>query len=391
MIPRALTALVLVTVTSVRPAGQELPGWSVVETDHFRFHFSPQAHVEHATFTKKEERAFDELRKTFEGALPGKIDFHVWSTSAEAQPLLGRPLGFSEPRLLQIHATASQSPGHELTHVLVFHTVRPEKITRFIAEGVAVAFDLVPRDRLAVARSILRRNAIRSVSVAALWEQTTALSDDVMYPIAGAFVERLAIRGGNARLLRLLKTQTLTEARAIYGTDLDGIIREFETELSRASSDAQLEALRAAAQQRMRRDRATYSSDDFRDIEALYQSANQNLRAPGARATLVQLIRNYPGSNRAGCAVLYLAQTSDPVEREEYLKQAIARHSDAMYGDGVQVGAFARAQLATLYASLGRTADAQKIAEELRTLFPTAVDHDGTRLVDALQRMKLLQ
>jgi hypothetical protein len=88
--------------------------------------------------------------------------------------------------------------------------------------------------------------------------------------------------------------------------------------------------------------------------------------------------------------VLYLAQMSAGTERETYLKSAIADHGEAWYGDGAQVGALARAQLAAYYANTGRLEEAQKLADEVRTRFPGAVDHAGARLTDALRRMKLL-
>jgi hypothetical protein len=152
-----------------------------------------------------------------------------------------------------------------------------------------------------------------------------------------------------------------------------------------------LVALRAAAQERMRQDRVTFGSEQFREIEQLYQSVNRDLHGPAAKDTLRQLVQRYPKSNRAGCAVLYLAQLSNGNEREEYLKTAIRDHADARYGDGAQVGALARAQLASYLASVGRVDDAQRMAEEMAKLFPGAVDHSGNRLVDGLRRMSLLR
>ena len=151
-----------------------------------------------------------------------------------------------------------------------------------------------------------------------------------------------------------------------------------------------IEVLRAKAQQRMREDRSLFSDVEFREIETLYQQANRNLRAPEAKGVLTEVVRKYPKSNRAGCAVLYLAQLSAGTERETYLKTAIADHGDAWYGDGAQVGALARAQLAAYYANTGRLDEAQKLADEVRSRFPGAVDHSGARLTGALRRMKLL-
>ena len=108
-----------------------------------------------------------------------------------------------------------------------------------------------------------------------------------------------------------------------------------------------LDMLRSNAQQRMRQDLAIYATEDFRQLEALYQSANRNLGGPEAKAILQRVVTEFPKSNRAGSAVLYLAQLSSGTEREAYLKSAIEAHGDTWYGDGVQVGALARVQLAS--------------------------------------------
>ena len=82
---------------------------------------------------------------------------------------------------------------------------------------------------------------------------------------------------------------------------------------------------------------------------------------------------------------------SPPAERETFLTRAIADHSDAWYGDGTQVGSFVKAQLAALYASTNRLADAVMLAEEIEREFPESVDHSGNGLTDTLRKMKLLQ
>ena len=106
--------------------------------------------------------------------------------------------------------------------------------------------------------------------------------------------------------------------------------------------ESTVETLRARAQERMRQDLATYSADDVRTLEDLYQSANRNLRGPDGNTILQRVVKEYPKSNRAGSAVLYLAQLSSGTEREAYLKAAIQGHGDTWYGNGVQVGALAR-------------------------------------------------
>jgi len=151
-----------------------------------------------------------------------------------------------------------------------------------------------------------------------------------------------------------------------------------------------IEMLRAKAQQRMRQDLAVYSAEDLRQLEDLYQSANKNLRGPKAPAILQRVVREFSKSNRAGSAVLYLAQLSSGAEREGYLKTAVDAHSDTWYGDGVQVGALARVQLAALCAADGRMAEAKALAKEVAGSFPGAVDHGGRPLVEILRNLKLL-
>ena len=151
-----------------------------------------------------------------------------------------------------------------------------------------------------------------------------------------------------------------------------------------------IEMLRAKAQERMRQDLAVYSREDVRKLEELYQSANKDLRGPNAKEILKQVVEQFPKSNRAGSAVLYLAQLSSGAEREGYLKSAIEAHGDTWYGNGVQVGALARAQLAALYAASDRLAEAKALAKEITDRFPGAVDHNGRPLAEALRNLKLL-
>jgi len=381
-------------------AAQTYPGWSVVETEHFRFEFPPAPVTSPAVFAAAEERAYARLHEIFPASLPAKIHFFVWNSNEQAQPVLGATLGFSNPSELLIHATYDQTPGHELTHVLVYHAVRPEVARRFFQEGTAIAFDLTDRDRIALARAAVTRAGGRYGSVTEIIAADAAAGDDILYPVAGAFVERLAARGGHDRLLQFLKNQSSANARAVYGADFERIMREFDADVFPASAahtqqpapltNPALEGLRAQAQARMRQDTRTFSREDVQKIEALYQQGNRDIRDPKAREVFLQLVSAYPKSNRTGCAVLYLAQTATGEERERYLKLAIDSHGDAWYGDGAQVGPLARAMLAQQYAATGRADEARAVALEIERSTPDAVDHTGAPLVDSLRRMRIL-
>jgi len=142
--------------------------------------------------------------------------------------------------------------------------------------------------------------------------------------------------------------------------------------------------LRDKARKRMQQDAQMFSDDERREIETLYQVANKKWQTQEARDNLEKLVEKYKNANRTGCAILYLGQMSRNDEQIAYLKQAIADHSDCFFGDGVQVGAFARFLLGNVYLQKGNAEAANELFEELRTNYPEAIDHSGNSLVAQL-------
>jgi parallel beta-helix repeat protein len=153
---------------------------------------------------------------------------------------------------------------------------------------------------------------------------------------------------------------------------------------STAATPEQLERERANAKMRMQQDRRRFAKDDLADAEKLYQVANKNWRSAEARESLEKMVSKYPDFNRTGCALLYLGQMSEGKDRENYLKQAI-KHGDCYYGDGVQVGAFARYLLGHTYRDQGNKAEAQKLFDDIRTSFSSAITHGGDSLVAVMR------
>lgn len=140
----------------------------------------------------------------------------------------------------------------------------------------------------------------------------------------------------------------------------------------------------SAATKRMRRDSEIYSREELQEIENLYQVANKQWNSQEGKDSLKELIKKYDKANRTGCALLYLGQMSKGDEREKYLKQAIEDFSDCYYGDGVQVGAYARYYLAYHYKEIGEESKATKLFTEIREQYPDAIDHKGRLLLDML-------
>ena len=79
-----------------------------------------------------------------------------------------------------------------------------------------------------------------------------------------------------------------------------------------------------------------------------------------------------------------LGQRGRAEERITYLKQAIAEHGDCFYGDGVQVGAYARLLLGRLYFEDADPDKAKTLFDEIRNSYADAVDHQGRSLLAQL-------
>jgi hypothetical protein len=160
------------------------------------------------------------------------------------------------------------------------------------------------------------------------------------------------------------------------------------------SREDQLAALRLKAEDRRAQDLAWYSAAELRDIEARYLSTRLG-RTPFVdsrqRLGLEALAAEYPRSNRAGCAVLELAQLSAGDVRERYLKVAIDEHADAWFANGAQVGPLAMALLAVHYAGLDRLIEAERVAAEIFARYPGSVDSTGASLDEVLAALKLLR
>jgi hypothetical protein len=138
--------------------------------------------------------------------------------------------------------------------------------------------------------------------------------------------------------------------------------------------------------ERMKRDVQVFTEDQLKEVENLYQVGNRNWNTPEARTSLEQVVAKYSSANRAGCALLYLGQWSEGEQREAYLKEAIERHGDCWYGDGVQVGAMGRYWLGMYYRQLGQSEKANQLFQQIRTEYPDAINHQGVTLVDLIAR-----
>lgn len=183
---------------------------------------------------------------------------------------------------------------------------------------------------------------------------------------------------GRAEFNRLELRVAELEKQVAEISKLVGPMKEQQT------ADQRRKALRRNFEDKMARDAEKYSREQLREAESLYQVANRKWGTDEAAASLRKMIEKYPDINRTGCAVLYIAQKSKDGEREKHLRDCIEKYNGCFYGDGVQVGAYARYLLAGDYQRAGEAAKAAELFDELRSDFPDAVDHRGNLLVDRM-------
>jgi hypothetical protein len=102
---------------------------------------------------------------------------------------------------------------------------------------------------------------------------------------------------------------------------------------------------------------------------------------------LISLINNeeFKGSNRIGCALLYLGQISENDKKEKYLLEAKRNYTNSWYGDGVNVDAYATYHLYKYYKYIGKEEDAKKCKTEILDKYSSYIDHNHKYLKDILK------
>jgi hypothetical protein len=201
--------------------------WMTIERSNIIYYFQGTGVNAASIYTDLHEDAYDTLNSVFKAQIPQKLRFFVWTNWEQAEQLLGYSLGFAVPWECVCNVMANQTLGHEMTHVLSFWAdgILPTRHTKFINEGVAVAFDLSGRNRIDMAKEAVKGKNIHSV--AEVWADNST-ADEILYPLGGAFVDFLFKKGQREKFDALLKYQTIEDAEYIYGKEqLDALIAEF--------------------------------------------------------------------------------------------------------------------------------------------------------------------
>jgi tetratricopeptide (TPR) repeat protein len=206
--------------------------WQIKETVNFKFYFPKNSKVkDFDAFTKDKQEAFDTINSFFNAILPKKIDFYVWNKTIDYDKRNRKESGFAIPELSIIHTRYFQTRGHEMTHVISYHSIDNIQSTSFVNEGIATYFDLSNGDKMSMAQKARKECKIPIIE---LWRREDifrSVEQGQAYSIAAAFVGKLLNTKGKDKFMQLLANQTYENAITIYGAELDAMIKEFEEKL----------------------------------------------------------------------------------------------------------------------------------------------------------------
>ncbi len=210
--------------------------WMVIERDNMTYYYQGTGVKGASIYSDLHEEAYDKLETVFNPIMPNKLRYFVWTDWKQAQQMFNTPewvwgLAFSKPCIC--HVRADMNLGHEMTHVMTYWAdgVEPNTYSRFINEGVAVAFDLSDRDKMEEAENAATTYQLNSITDLWLDSMETA-PHELLYPVGGAFMEYMYNNSTRSEYFALLKNQELPDAETIYGKErLHGMIADFEGRL----------------------------------------------------------------------------------------------------------------------------------------------------------------
>jgi len=198
--------------------------WEVHEEEHIKFYFQDKSGVANFDdFLLKHEQAFINIATYFDADLKQKIFFFVWDDTSDAENIIGRSYSHAIPTLYLINTSYNHTYGHEIAHVIIHQSLKPEKVHTFINEGIAVYLDQSNRNRIETAMEALNGEKL---SLFELWDNPTR-NLDILFPVGGAFIEFLLDNGTKSQLMELLSNQSRENAMEIY-PDFEVLEVQFE-------------------------------------------------------------------------------------------------------------------------------------------------------------------
>ncbi len=209
---------------------QNKADFTFIGTEHINFYFDDiQSIGNPAAYTEVREAAFVKICSTLKVEPDFNIDFYVWHDRNKFYEEYGKTLGFSISSRGIIHSADNQSAGHEIAHSIIYHLYKNGgEATGLINEGGAVYFDQNTGFSFEERVKKVSKNARRNLDIKDMWANWGGYTENVGYPVGGAFIDYLVKKEGFDKLILLLGDQSYENALDIYGNNLELYIADFE-------------------------------------------------------------------------------------------------------------------------------------------------------------------
>jgi outer membrane murein-binding lipoprotein Lpp len=170
---------------------------------------------------------------------------------------------------------------------------------------------------------------------------------------------------------------------------LEKRMSEMEKSLLSAKTQAEQQERQRAYREKFDRrrdlDLRKYTEEQLTEAENMYAAAESKWNSPEYSESVKQMVQKFPDANRAGCLLLEFAQNTTGPDSEKCFKDCIEKYNDCYYGDGVQVGAFARFWLADYYSKTNENEKAAALYKEIKDNYSDAIDHNGQLLITLIK------
>ena len=229
--PGFRTAIESLQVTEFPAESPPYDRWMTWESEHFYFYYLPATwpsqHIEE--LADLHEQTFGDIVNALGVDYVGPISFYIYNSMESLYRATARDAGFAIVEAQVVHAWwisagDHQSPGHEMTHVISYHTLG-EPQEALLGEGLAVCLDHSEKDYRAIAADLDQQG--RLIPLSQMLGDAWFEYDDA-YQVSGSFVCFLIDRYGVDRLKEIYTRSDFEAAlEEVYDANLASLEDEW--------------------------------------------------------------------------------------------------------------------------------------------------------------------
>jgi tetratricopeptide (TPR) repeat protein len=209
------------------------PKWIVIEGASITYYFQDTAGrgAKIQRYIAEHELAYLKINEVFQSVIPKKMKLYVWDNRELAKRILNRELGSTNARVCTSNVAFDETVGHEMTHTFSFWSFGAPNTfsSRFINEGLAVAFDQDEHNKVEAAKKAMAGK--KFTGVLDFWK-TEDMDEKVLNPVAGAFVDFLYRKSTPEQFKSVVKDQSQANAERTFGAEqFQQLVKQFDKQM----------------------------------------------------------------------------------------------------------------------------------------------------------------